>query len=95
MPAARGSDAITVACLTDVPWPLLRVLGCEVLTRAGAAVTVASVEESLTLRLGSLTLQADVALEACRETEWAAIACPGGEVGVREACLGMESLQEL
>lgn len=69
VPAARGSDAVTVTCLTDV------------LTRAGARVTLASVEATLKLRLShGLTVLADVALEDCG-AEWAAIACPGGEVG--------------
>eukprot|EP00434_Breviolum_minutum_P009028 symbB.v1.2.007948.t1/scaffold493.1/size196183/10 len=68
VPAALGSDAISVACLTDV------------LTRAGAEVTLASVEKTLELRLShGMTVVCDVQIEACADTKWAAIACPGGE----------------
>ncbi|CAE7942258.1 DJ1A, partial [Symbiodinium sp. KB8] len=59
-----------VACLTDV------------LTRAGADVTLASAEESLSMKLsGSLTVEADALLSDCLERDWAAIALPGGKEG--------------
>ncbi|CAJ1376719.1 unnamed protein product [Effrenium voratum] len=69
VPVARGSDAVTVTCLTDV------------LTRAGANVTLASAEKTLRLNLGGLTVVADTSLANCEGVDWAAIACPGGEQG--------------
>eukprot|EP00439_Symbiodinium_sp_Y106_P029450 s4513_g3.t1 len=79
-PSNAGNDGVfflvakvfgfKVACLTDV------------LTRAGADVTLASAEESLSLRLsGSLTVEADALLPDCLERDWAAIALPGGKEG--------------
>ncbi|CAL1126318.1 unnamed protein product [Cladocopium goreaui] len=99
VPAATRSDAVTagkpqwwvspmemsVACLTDV------------LTRAGADVTLASVEKTLELRLNhGITVVADVFFDSCAQTEWAAIASPGGEGSERLAdCTALIELLRL
>jgi len=75
VPVARDSGSVDTACLTDV------------LTRAGAAVTVASVERELAVRLsGGLQIVADAAIADCVGRDWAAIACPGGEDGAERLC---------
>mmetsp|Transcript_7815 Transcript_7815/g.17160 ORF Transcript_7815/g.17160 Transcript_7815/m.17160 type:complete len:189 (+) Transcript_7815:91-657(+) len=71
VPVADGSEDIETACITDV------------LVRAGADVTVASVmPEKLTVTLArGLVLTAKCSIEDCKEKEWDAIALPGGLPG--------------
>eukprot|EP00931_Biecheleriopsis_adriatica_P068117 TRINITY_DN42146_c0_g1_i1.p1 TRINITY_DN42146_c0_g1~~TRINITY_DN42146_c0_g1_i1.p1 ORF type:complete len:242 (-),score=45.57 TRINITY_DN42146_c0_g1_i1:2-727(-) len=76
VPVANGCDAITVTCLSDV------------LTRAGAEVTLASVEKSLEVRLaGGLSILAGASMRDCADRDdWVAVACPGGEEGAERLC---------
>ena len=70
VPIADDSEDIETACITDV------------LVRAGAEVTVASVMPSLQVRLArGLKLTADCSIDDCASAEWDAIACPGGMPG--------------
>lgn len=58
------------ACITDV------------LARAGAEVTVASVESELQVRMSrGLQVVADVPIADCVDRDWDVIACPGGMPG--------------
>jgi len=70
VPVAEDSEEIETACITDV------------LVRAGAAVTVASVEESLQVKMSrGLKVVADKLIGECADEEWDVIACPGGMPG--------------
>uniref|UniRef100_A0A7S0A3B7 DJ-1/PfpI domain-containing protein n=1 Tax=Pyrodinium bahamense TaxID=73915 RepID=A0A7S0A3B7_9DINO len=70
VPVANDSEEIETACITDV------------LTRAGAEVTVASVEPELEVRMSrGLKVVADMLIGDCVDKQWDAIACPGGMPG--------------
>jgi len=70
VPVAQDSEEIETACITDV------------LVRAGAEVTVASVEETLQVRMSrGLNVVADVLIAECKGQQWDAIVCPGGMPG--------------
>mmetsp|Transcript_29532 Transcript_29532/g.84575 ORF Transcript_29532/g.84575 Transcript_29532/m.84575 type:complete len:304 (+) Transcript_29532:80-991(+) len=70
VPVANDSEEIETACITDV------------LTRAGAEVTVASVEPELQVRMSrGLKVVADKLIGDCAGEQWDAIACPGGMPG--------------
>ena len=70
VPIADASEDIETACITDV------------LVRAGAEVTVASVMPNLQVTLArGLKVVADCSINDCVGKEWDAIACPGGMPG--------------
>ncbi len=70
IPLAHGSEDIESVTLIDV------------LRRAQAEVTVASVEEQLQIRAARGTrITADALISECRETDWDLIALPGGMPG--------------
>lgn len=70
MPVADGSEEIEAVCLIDV------------LRRAGATVTVASVETELTVTCSrGVRITADVSIEACAGRRFDLIALPGGMPG--------------
>lgn len=70
VPVADASEDIELACITDV------------LVRAGAEVTVASVMGKKEVKLArGLNLVADCLIEECAGKEWDAIAMPGGMPG--------------
>ncbi|CAE8588961.1 unnamed protein product, partial [Polarella glacialis] len=70
VPVANDSEEIETACITDV------------LTRAGAMVTVASVEKELQVRMSrGLKVVADVFIGECVGQDWDVIALPGGMPG--------------
>jgi len=70
VPVADDSEEIETACITDV------------LVRAGADVTVASVGPELQVRMSrGLKVVADTLISDCVGTEWDVIACPGGMPG--------------
>eukprot|EP00930_Biecheleria_cincta_P104475 TRINITY_DN96805_c0_g1_i1.p1 TRINITY_DN96805_c0_g1~~TRINITY_DN96805_c0_g1_i1.p1 ORF type:complete len:265 (-),score=38.12 TRINITY_DN96805_c0_g1_i1:64-831(-) len=70
VPVANDSEEIETACITDV------------LTRAGASVTVASVEPEKQVRMSrGLKVVADVLIDECTSQEWDVIALPGGMPG--------------
>ena len=74
IPIADDSEDIETACIADV------------LSRAGAAVTIASVMPGGQLHCrmrNGLKIQADCMIEECAETSWDAIACPGGLPGAQ------------
>ena len=74
IPIADDSEDIETACIADV------------LSRAGAAVTIASVMPGGQLHCrmrNGLKMQADCMIEECAETSWDAIACPGGLPGAQ------------
>ncbi|CAE7529972.1 DJ1C [Symbiodinium natans] len=65
-----GIGEIETACITDV------------LTRAGADVTVASVSGALQVRMSrGLKVVADKSIEECADQQWDVIALPGGMPG--------------
>ena len=85
VPVADSSEDIETACITDV------------LVRAGAKVTVASVMPAGRLQVTmarGLKLTADTHIDACTDAEWDAIALPGGMPGA-EHLSGSEPLTEL
>lgn len=70
VPIANDSEEIETACITDV------------LVRAGADVTVASVEEDLKVKMSrGLKIVADVKIDDCKDKAWDVIALPGGMPG--------------
>jgi len=70
VPIAQDSEEIETACITDV------------LKRAGAKVTVASVMPALQVKMSrGLNVVADCKIEDCIGQEWDAVACPGGMPG--------------
>jgi len=70
VPIAQDSEEIETACITDV------------LVRAGAEVTVASVEPELQVRMSrGLKIVADTLIGDCAGQEWDAIVLPGGMPG--------------
>mmetsp|Transcript_13142 Transcript_13142/g.37530 ORF Transcript_13142/g.37530 Transcript_13142/m.37530 type:complete len:188 (-) Transcript_13142:126-689(-) len=70
VPVANDSEEIETACITDT------------LVRAGAEVTVASVMDTLQVKMSrGLKILADCSIEECKDKEWDAIACPGGMPG--------------
>ncbi|CAE7381054.1 DJ1B, partial [Symbiodinium sp. KB8] len=70
VPIAEDSEEIETACITDV------------LTRAGADVTVASVSGALQVRMSrGLKVVADTSIEECADQPWDVIALPGGMPG--------------
>lgn len=70
VPIAEDSEEIETACITDT------------LVRAGAEVTVASVEPQLQVKMSrGLRIVADADISACVDKEWDAIALPGGMPG--------------
>ncbi|WP_372695760.1 DJ-1 family glyoxalase III [Immundisolibacter sp.] len=70
VPVADGSEEIEAVCLIDV------------LRRAGASVTVASVETELTVTCSrGVRITADVSIEACAGRRFDLIALPGGMPG--------------
>jgi len=70
VPIAEGSEEIEAACITDV------------LKRAGAQVTVASVMPALQVKMSrGLNVVADCNIEECIGKDWDAVACPGGMPG--------------
>lgn len=70
IPVADGSEEIEAVCMIDV------------LRRAGAEVTVASVEESLTITASrGVRIVADRLLSECAAETWDLIALPGGMPG--------------
>ena len=71
VPIADDSEDIETACITDV------------LARAGAEVTTASVMDGrLQVKLArGLKVTADCAIADCASTKWDAICCPGGMPG--------------
>lgn len=74
VPIADDSEDIETACISDI------------LSRAGAAVTVASVMPNGQLKCrmrNGLQIHADCMIEECAETSWDAIACPGGIPGAQ------------
>merc|ERR1719253_816713 len=70
VPIAEDSEEIETACITDV------------LVRAGAEVTVASVSGSTLVKMSrGLKIMADCLIADCADKEWDAIALPGGMPG--------------
>eukprot|EP00448_Togula_jolla_P013798 CAMPEP_0170574582 /NCGR_PEP_ID=MMETSP0224-20130122/3378_1 /TAXON_ID=285029 /ORGANISM="Togula jolla, Strain CCCM 725" /LENGTH=189 /DNA_ID=CAMNT_0010897251 /DNA_START=14 /DNA_END=583 /DNA_ORIENTATION=+ len=72
VPIADASEEIETACITDT------------LTRAGAAVTVASVKENGELQVTmsrGLRILADCGIDECTSKSWDAIVLPGGMPG--------------
>ena len=70
VPIGEGSEEIETACIQDV------------LVRAGAAVTVASVMPSVEVNMSrGLRILADCTIDSCVDTAWDVIACPGGMPG--------------
>eukprot|EP00933_Yihiella_yeosuensis_P044714 TRINITY_DN39985_c0_g1_i1.p1 TRINITY_DN39985_c0_g1~~TRINITY_DN39985_c0_g1_i1.p1 ORF type:complete len:301 (+),score=47.09 TRINITY_DN39985_c0_g1_i1:42-944(+) len=70
VPVANDSEEIETACITDV------------LKRAGADVTVASVETTLQVKMSrGLKVVADTFIGECAGQDWDAIALPGGMPG--------------
>ncbi|CAK9095344.1 unnamed protein product [Durusdinium trenchii] len=86
VPIAEDSEEIETACITDV------------LTRAGAEVTVASCSEALQVRMSrGLKVVADKDISDCKGVAWDAIALPGGMPGaehLRDNQVLKEMLQE-
>jgi protein deglycase len=70
VPIADGSEEIETTCITDT------------LTRFGAAVTVASVQPSLTCTMSrGIKILADCTIAEAALKEWDLIALPGGMPG--------------
>lgn len=70
VPVADDSEEIETACITDV------------LVRAGAEVTVASVSSQLQVKMSrGLKVVADKLIGECTGEQWDVIACPGGMPG--------------
>jgi protein deglycase len=58
------------------------VTAVDILCRAGAAVTVASVSPNLNIVCSrGVRLSADASIESCASTQWDLIVCPGGMPG--------------
>ncbi|KAH8046760.1 hypothetical protein JL722_13506 [Aureococcus anophagefferens] len=69
VPVANGSE-IELTCITDT------------LVRAGAEVTIASVEAGTTCVMSrGLTIVADARVDALEPTDWDLVVCPGGMPG--------------
>ena len=86
VPIADDSEDIETACITDV------------LVRAGAEVTVASVMPSLQVRLArGLKLTADCSIDDCASAEWdAASAAQAGQCAAVAPCgVGLGRLYRL
>ena len=70
VPVANGSEEIELTCITDT------------LVRAGAEVTIASVEAGTTCVMSrGLTIVADARVDALEPTDWDLVVCPGGMPG--------------
>jgi len=83
VPIAEGSEEIETACITDV------------LTRAGAKVTVASVMPALQVEMSrGLNIVADCNIAECIGKEWDAVVCPGGMPGA-EHLRNSEALKDI
>ena len=86
VPIADGSEEIETACITDT------------LTRFGADVTVASVQDSLLCRMSrGLQVQADTTIQDASKKEWDLIVLPGGMPGaehLRDSTVLQDMLKE-
>ena len=70
VPIGTGSEEIETCCIADT------------LVRAGAEVTVASVEEGLTVTCSrGIKIVADVPITDCESKLWDLVVCPGGMPG--------------
>ncbi|KAH8074309.1 hypothetical protein JL721_1863 [Aureococcus anophagefferens] len=75
VPVANGSEEIELTCITDT------------LVRAGAEVTIASVEAGTTCVMSrGLTIVADARVDALEPTDWDLVVCPGGMPGAGGCC---------
>ena len=70
VPIGTGSEEIETCCIADT------------LVRAGAEVTVASVEDDLTVTCSrGIKIVADVPIKDCENQLWDLVVCPGGMPG--------------
>ena len=84
IPVANGSEEVETVCIFSA------------LKRAGATVTIASVETSLqVITSRGLKITADRFIDECAEMTFDLIACPGGMPGARRDFFTARTLARL